>query len=647
MSMFGAVRSLTGPRFLARACSAGVVVVGGLVLVGWAMDSGRLKSLIPGMTAMNPGGTALAFVLAGVSLWIQSGPAGPRLRVVSRVCAGVVVVLAVLRLGGYLLAWDGGPDQWLFREKLDREGVPKGFRNRMAPNTAAAILLVGLALVAMGSRRRRGVWVAQGLALAAAGIALLAIVGYAYSAVSLTGVQSFIPMALNTALALALISGGILAVRPERGLMAVVVSEGAGGVMARRLLPAAIAIPAVVGWLRWVAQRHGVLDHVMGLSLFVLANIVIFTGLIWWNAASLDRMDRARRRAARRQSVQYTATRVLAESPQLEDAVPKILEAICSGLGWSVGAMWWVDARADDLRCGAIWNRPGPWLDEFLEMSRRIRFGPGVGLPGRVWTSGEPAWIPDVVSDPNFPRAEVAARAGLHASLGFPIVVGSDVLGVMEVFSGEIQQPDDDLLQMLTAIGSQIGQFVKRKQAEEAVLRERHLLNALMDTVPDSIYFKDEQSRFLRINNAQARLFGLETTSEAVGKTDFDFFTEEHAHQAWEDEQRILKSGRPVIGKVEKETWDDGRVTWVSTTKMPFRDSEGRVTGTFGISRDITESKRTEEALRQGEERFRCLVEATSAIVWNTPASGEFETEQSGWTLTRGRRLKNSRAGGG
>ena len=162
-------------------------------------------------------------------------------------------------------------------------------------------------------------------------------------------------------------------------------------------------------------------------------------------------------------------------------------------------------------------------------MSRRTTFAPGVGLPGRVWASGQSAWIPDVVTDTNFPRAHVAARAGLHGAFAFPVVVGSDILGVMEVFSGEIQQPDTDLLEMLTAIGSQLGQFMKRKQAEEAVFQERYLLHALMDNVPDSIYFKDSEGRFIRGNKALANRFGLSDPAEAVGKTDFDFFTEEHA----------------------------------------------------------------------------------------------------------------------
>ena len=122
-------------------------------------------------------------------------------------------------------------------------------------------------------------------------IALLAIIGYSYSAVGLIGIRSFIPMALNTAVAFALLQRGDPAARPSEGLMAIISSTGAGGVMARRLLPATILIPAAAGWLRWYAQQHGVVDEVMGLSLFVLTNIVVFSVLIWWNAASLNRTD--------------------------------------------------------------------------------------------------------------------------------------------------------------------------------------------------------------------------------------------------------------------------------------------------------------------------------------------------------------------
>jgi PAS domain S-box-containing protein len=150
-----------------------------------------------------------------------------------------------------------------------------------------------------------------------------------------------------------------------------------------------------------------------------------------------------------------------------------------------------------------------------------------------------------------------------------------------------------------------------RKRSEEELAYERYLLSSLMETVPDKIYFKDRDSRFIRVNKELAENFRLSSTAEALGKTDSDFFTQEHAAQARADECEILRTGLPIVGKEEKEIWlDDGQVTWASTTKLPWRDSQGRIIGTFGISRDITERKQAEETLRQSEERYRSVIAA-------------------------------------
>ena len=126
---------------------------------------------------------------------------------------------------------------------------------------------------------------------------------------------------------------------------------------------------------------------------------------------------------------------------------------------------------------------------------------------------------------------------------------------------------------------------------------EASLLRVLMETSPDRIYFKDRQSRFVRNSHAHALSLGAASPEECVGRTDFDYFAKEHAERAFADEQEIIRTGRPVIAKVERLTRRDGTQGWASSTKMPWRDAAGRIIGTFGLTRDITAAKEAEERL--------------------------------------------------
>ena len=166
---------------------------------------------------------------------------------------------------------------------------------------------------------------------------------------------------------------------------------------------------------------------------------------------------------------QYSVTRVLAEAPSMEKAAPQILRNICETLEWAVGTVWQLDKEEGVLRCVETWHMPTANVKEFSAVTRSRTFDRGIGLPGRVWEDVDALWIEDVTRDTNFPRAPIASKEGVHSAFGFPILVGGEVLGVLEFFSHQIRQPDTKLLNLLSAVGSQIGQFIERTEAEAAL----------------------------------------------------------------------------------------------------------------------------------------------------------------------------------
>src|SRR5665213_370069 len=139
-------------------------------------------------------------------------------------------------------------------------------------------------------------------------------------------------------------------------------------------------------------------------------------------------------------------------------------------------------------------------------------------------------------------------------------------------------------------------------------LLDRALVTACLANIPDCVYFKDRESRFIALSASLAGKHGQQGIADIIGKTDFDFFSRDHAQPAFDDEQAIIKTGKPLLGKLEKETWADGRTSWVLTNKLPLRNERGDIIGTFGISKDITESKQMEAALEKSQ---RELVDAS------------------------------------
>jgi len=316
---------------------------------------------------------------------------------------------------------------------------------------------------------------------------------------------------------------------------------------------------------------------------------------------ALDVTDRMQ--AQRRLAAQDAVTRILAESSTLAEATPGILRAVCETLEWQLGGLWAVDPSANVLRLVEMWRASPGDVSAFVDLSRRTAFPPGVGLPGRVWASGMPAWIPDVVEDDNFPRAPIAAQVGLHGAFGFPIRIGSDLFGALEFFSHEIRQPDDELLAMMSAIGSQIGQFIERRRAEQAVRDSEARKTAILETALDCIITMDHQGRVIEFNPAAERTFGYDR-AEAMGREVADLIIPPALREAHRRGLAgYLATGEgPVLGRRLElpAVRADG-------TEFPVELSISRIP-TDGppiftaYVRDITSRKRDEEALRRSKE---------------------------------------------
>jgi PAS domain S-box-containing protein len=343
--------------------------------------------------------------------------------------------------------------------------------------------------------------------------------------------------------------------------------------------------------------------------------------IIKWYGTAYDIEDR--KRAEERLRVQHTVAQILAEAVTIEEATPRILRAMGDCLGWDVGVLWRVDREAEALRCVELWHKASIAVPEFERVSREFTFGPGLGLPGRVWSSLEPEYIPDVAPDENFPRAPIAEQEGLRAAFGFPILLGREVLGVIEFFSREIRQPDQELLNVLATIGSLIGQFIERKRSEQALRRsEAYLAEAQRlshcgvtaykgSTV---FYGSEEIYRIWGFDPAQG-VPSRKAVLQRIHPDDFDRLNAE-VERALGEKRRYSIAYRIVL--------PDGTVKHLESIGQPVFSTNGELVEVVATQIDVTERKRAEQALRDSEAKFRDYAESASDWFWETDPDHKF-----------------------
>jgi diguanylate cyclase (GGDEF)-like protein/PAS domain S-box-containing protein len=279
--------------FASKISSGSVILISGLTLAGWTFGLPLLGRFFPGLAPMNPV-TALTLILSGTALWLvaQDTPVNRISRRAGQALAFLVALAGGLKLGGYLLGFDLGIDQWLFQKQLQ---LSDSVLSRMAPNTALNFILLGLALLFLDLKIGRGGWLAEYLAVAALLNAFLVLLGYAYDVPVLYTVIRHTPMAFSSALGFLILCAGVLLSRPHRGMMSVITSPHLGGVLTRRLLPAALSLPIVLGWVRLKGQHAMLFSNEFGIALFAVMTAAIASALLLWTASSLDRVDADRR----------------------------------------------------------------------------------------------------------------------------------------------------------------------------------------------------------------------------------------------------------------------------------------------------------------------------------------------------------------
>jgi PAS domain S-box-containing protein len=310
------------------------------------------------------------------------------------------------------------------------------------------------------------------------------------------------------------------------------------------------------------------------------------------------------------QRVEHAISRILAEMERPLEVYAAVLDAIGSSLGWELGAVWEVGLDDDRLRCVCTWHA-GKGAPEFEALSERITLDSGEGLPGRVLASGEPAWIVDTPGDANFPRADAARRSGLHAAFGFPLRSPRGVVGVMEFFSREQLEPDRGLLRTMHVLGSQVGQFVARRHAEEEVRASESRLRAMLEAALDAIVTMDARGRVLGWNHAAETSFGYRA-DEAIGQDMADLIVPPSLRSAHRKGlARFLETQEDVVlGKRLELTG-----LHKNGTELPVELTITRIglpgLPTFtGYLRDITDRKQAEAELRASRAR---LVEVADA----------------------------------
>ncbi|MEG4519203.1 MULTISPECIES: PAS domain S-box protein [unclassified Microcoleus] len=593
-----------------KKASIAVMAIGCTVLLGWIFDLQMLKSILPGLVTMKAN-SAICFILGGFSLFIQqirraklrARKSQKKYKNLILLPSFLIILISLLTLVQYSFNLDLGIDQLLFKESytLTITGTP----GRMAPNTAGAFLLLGTALLLLLERRPKYLRI-QILSCSAFLIAYMGLIGYFYDKALFYQIGNNTGMALHTSAAFMLLSFGILFASPERGLIAVMTSDRAGGIMARRLLPRAIIIPPLVGYFIISGERLQAYTPEVGISLLSILNVIIFTVLIWQNAKTLCSADRKRYRAElglrkaksdletqvekRTMQLQITNEQLqqqIFDSQTTKQALQKNYNLLMAVINSTPTALFVKDVQGRYLMLNAAGaSIIGKSVDDIVGRDDRELFPPEIAANIRktdlpIMTAGETQSIEEKLPVKGNLRIFLSTKSAYWDGLG-------NISGIVSIARD----------------------ITESKQAEIA----KSNLAAILEATPDFVGICDLEGRPIYINKAGRKMVGI-GENEDISNRQVAEFTAALARST-------LNQG--IATAVSGGVWS-GETAFVSASGLEIPVSQviishsapgGKLAYISTIARDISDRKHAEKALQLSQARFAGIVEiADDAII--------------------------------
>jgi PAS domain S-box-containing protein len=578
------------PRYISESAAILAGIIGLAVLVGWFLDVEALKSVVPGLSTMKPN-TAVSFILCSISLLLfNRSPFIPGGKYLYRIAAIPVILLALLTLSQHAFDMNLGIDVALFPEEVQREAIQRP--GRMSPITAINLLVVSITLTSLGRRWSGKKSFDQWPALFVTVIALLSVMGYAYDADALHKIYPFSTIALHTAFSFLLISLGIIFARGEHGVVAILFKDSIGGTLARKLLPAAIVIPFVLGWIRLKGQEWGYYGTEFGLTLFATSNILVFTFLIWRSAYSLDIAD------TRRLEEKSKSDR---SSRDFNDIKYALDESALVAITDQTGKITFVN-------------------DKFCEISKYSR-AELIGQDHRIVNSGHHSkeYIRDIwttIANGKVWRGELKNKAK----------------------NGSIYWVDTTIVPLLNRNGKP-KQYIAirydittRKWTEEKI---EELLKELIDikfALDESsiVAITDQTGKITFVNDKFCQISGYER-EELIGQDHRIINSVYHSKEFIRGIWITIASGKTWHGEIKNRA-KDGSFYWVDTTIVPFLNESRKPYQYVAIRNDITQRKLSEEKSAQ----LAAIVESSEDSIVSTSLDGILTSWNKGAELMYG-----------